>query len=189
MERTVTFLLVTNLSHTLSILKWGSVKACFFREHGGLWLNWWRHRGRMGRHGFQTQRPRDRKCWWVRPPPPSVLNYPILEGKVHVLQTSGLLVPHVCLAENSVNEPWVGRLRGMTWGGCGVHRGTGQNQAAVYKSWLLRQGEAQQSICWVREALKSQAEPSKSILVAPDLSASQPLSTVQGSMVSLGKWK
>ena len=59
----------------------------------------------MGRHGFQTQRPRDRKCWWVRPPPPSVLNYPILEGKVHVLQTSGLLVPHVCLAENSVNEP------------------------------------------------------------------------------------
>lgn len=130
--------LLTNLSHMVSILKWGSVKACYFREHG-LWLNWWRHRGRMGRHSFQAQRPRD-GCWWVRPPPPSVLNYTILECKVHVLQTAGPLVPQVCVQENSVNEPRARRPWGWLRKDAVCTEGTGQDQAAVYKSWLLRQG-------------------------------------------------
>lgn len=93
----------------------------------------------MGRHSFQAQRPRD-GCWWVRPPPPSVLNYTILECKVHVLQTAGPLVPQVCVQENSVNEPWAGRPRGWLGKDAVCTEGTGQDQAAVYKSWLLRQG-------------------------------------------------
>lgn len=132
--------LLTNLSHMVSILKGGSVKACYFREHGGLWLNWWRHHGRVGRHGFQAQRPSDGKCRWVRPPPPSVLTYTILECKVHVPQTAAPLVPQVCVRENSVNDPWAGRPRG--WLGKDAVCTEGQGRTRLLSTSLG---------CWDRE--------------------------------------